>query len=294
MLRSHNNHDAESGSSTQRLHRNNSPSPDDDNVGKVSTVRHVLQFLGGGIYAPDPSTHDPIEILLNTDNEKERDDLTMKWRDNKLSELNFVGVVSALLAGVLTSTGSWPTILPNGMRSPWPVRTSWYCGIVLALFSILCAADQTVRLHRLSSHRDGLQNIRRMLSKSGVAKSDGFGRRDESLRMKPSMLQVMTWQMPVMFLTTSTLCMIVGMFLHVWSATVHMWRLGTWDDNANVRMRLLLVGTRWCANTSTGCDYLHGHRQPKYHCICYRTICVVHADSAHTVGIGTMSRRVTM
>jgi hypothetical protein len=50
---------------------------------------------------------------------------------------------SALLAGVLTSTGSWPNILPNGEESPWSVRTSWYCGIILSLFSILSAADQT-------------------------------------------------------------------------------------------------------------------------------------------------------
>jgi hypothetical protein len=54
---------------------------------------HVFQFLGGGIYTPDPSTYDPIEILLNTEDAEERDTLTVKWRDNKLSELSFVGVV---------------------------------------------------------------------------------------------------------------------------------------------------------------------------------------------------------
>lgn len=56
------------------------------------TFLPFLQFFGGGIYAPDPSTYDPIEILLNAEGE-ERDDLTARWRDNKLSELNFVGVV---------------------------------------------------------------------------------------------------------------------------------------------------------------------------------------------------------
>ncbi|CAG5155405.1 uncharacterized protein ALTATR162_LOCUS3646 [Alternaria atra] len=93
------------------------------------------QMFGGGIYLPDPSTYDPIEILLNTHDRSERDELVKKWRDNKLSELNFVGVVvstasicdsapltiveSALLAGVLTSTGSWPNILTAGKPSPW-------------------------------------------------------------------------------------------------------------------------------------------------------------------------------
>ncbi|KAJ4368400.1 hypothetical protein N0V83_006757 [Neocucurbitaria cava] len=126
------------------------PLTHDQDQHKWSVLR-VLQFFGGGIYAPDPSTYDPIEILLNTEDTEQRDELTVRWRDNKLSELSFIGVVAALLAGVLTSTGSWPNILPNGKQSPWPVRTSWYCGIVLALFSILSAANQTVRLHRLPS-----------------------------------------------------------------------------------------------------------------------------------------------
>lgn len=54
---------------------------------------HILHFFGGGIYAPDPSTYDPIKILLNTEDESEKDDLTVRWRDNRLSELNFVGIV---------------------------------------------------------------------------------------------------------------------------------------------------------------------------------------------------------
>lgn len=51
------------------------------------------QLFGGGIYLPDPSTYDPIEILLNSEDGRETDELTTRWRDNKLSELNFVGVV---------------------------------------------------------------------------------------------------------------------------------------------------------------------------------------------------------
>lgn len=197
----------------------------------------ILQFFGGGVYAPDPSTYDPIEILLNTEDKDEQDGLTIKWRDNKLSELNFVGIVSALLAGVLTSTGSWPTILSNGKLSPWPVRTSWYCGIILSLFSLLSAADQTVRLHRLSSHRDGLENIRKVFSRSRRARGSSAA----SKRLKPSMIQVITWQMPVMFLTTATVCMIVGLFLHVWSATRHLNRPGLWDDNTKVAVVYSIV-----------------------------------------------------
>jgi hypothetical protein len=135
---------------------------------------------------------------------------------------------SALLAGVLTSTGSWPNILPNGEASPWSVRTSWYCGIILSLFSILSAADQTVRLHRLSSHRDGLAHLRKLLASGKHNSSSKAG------TTRPSLVQIMTWQMPVMFLTTATICMIVGMFLHVWSATTHLKTPNLWDDNTKV------------------------------------------------------------
>jgi hypothetical protein len=133
---------------------------------------------------------------------------------------------AALLAGVLTSTGSWPTILPSGMPSPWPVRTSWYCGIILSLLSIISAADQTVRLHRLSSHRDGLPNIRKLLAKGSRTTKTG--------RRAPSLTQIMAWQTPVMFLITATICMVVGMFLLVWSATANVISPGLWDDQLKV------------------------------------------------------------
>jgi hypothetical protein len=194
------------------------------------SVFHILRFFGGGIYAPDSTTFDPIEILLNTEDPEEKEKLTIQWRDNKLSELNFVGVVAALLAGVLTSTGSWPNILPSGRESPWPIRTSWYCGIILSMFSILTAADQTVRLHRLSSHRDGLASIRTLLAKANGERKHS----KKTGRKVPSLLQVFTWQMPVMFLTTAAICMIVGMFLHVWSATRELETSQWWDDNSKV------------------------------------------------------------
>jgi len=265
------NHDTERDSSSAELHNTNGD--DDDDFGpdeKDSTFRHILQFLGGGVFFPDPSTADPIGILLNTQNPEKRDNLIKKWRDNKLSELNFVGVVSALLAGVLTSTGSWPAILPSGELSPWPIRTSWYCGIALALFSILCAADQTVRLHRLSAHRDGPAKIYELLSKRHSVGGQG--------RKSPSTLQIMTWQMPVMFLTSSTLCMIVGMFLHVWSATVHVWQPGLWDDNAKVCKEMGM----WMREvlTGVGCGYIYDCRECVNCYLCGWAVCVECAAEA--------------
>lgn len=85
----------ESGSSerTPMLGGSSQSESSSANGDKKWSLIHVLRFFGGGIYAPDPSTYDPIKILLNTDDERERDELTVRWRDNKLSELNFVGIV---------------------------------------------------------------------------------------------------------------------------------------------------------------------------------------------------------
>ncbi|CAI6342228.1 unnamed protein product [Periconia digitata] len=210
-------------------HSNSQPNKDKQETGSFSKAFH---FFGGGIYAPDVSTYEPIEILLNAESVEERDRLTERWKDTRINELNFVGVVAALLAGVLTSTGSWPDILPGSQKSPWPVRTSWYCGIILSLFSILTAADQSVRLYRLSSHRDGYHKIRKLLAKSKHAKRG---------KIQISKAQIYTWQMPVMFLTTATICMIVGMFLHVWSATRHLSHGDLWNADFKVAITFSIV-----------------------------------------------------
>lgn len=39
------------------------------------------------------TAYDGIDLMLNCENEEERDDLTQKWRDHKLQELNFIGTV---------------------------------------------------------------------------------------------------------------------------------------------------------------------------------------------------------
>lgn len=39
------------------------------------------------------TTYDPVFALLNAETEEHRDKLTEKWRDHKLEELNFIGIV---------------------------------------------------------------------------------------------------------------------------------------------------------------------------------------------------------
>lgn len=56
----------------------------------MSFLAHLFR---GGLFSPPTLTYDPLLFLLNHDDKSERDRLTEKWKDNKLQELNFVGVV---------------------------------------------------------------------------------------------------------------------------------------------------------------------------------------------------------
>lgn len=87
--------DVENSSAANMRSSNNSlpERPAGESKSYISRFLPIFQLFGGGVYAPDPSTYDPIEIILNTEDEQERDELTVRWRDNKLSELNFVGIV---------------------------------------------------------------------------------------------------------------------------------------------------------------------------------------------------------
>ncbi|KAK4548378.1 hypothetical protein LTR36_010249 [Oleoguttula mirabilis] len=176
-----------SGSKTRLL-----PEPMDadgpcDYASDFTSLGTLLQMFSGGAIAPSQTTYDSITLLLTAPTEAERDTLTKQWRDHKLEELNFIGVVGALLAGCLTSTGSWPTVLSNGQEAPWTVRTCWFVGIVFALFAVLTAAQQSMRLHRLSAHRDALRNIRHFM---GARTRD----REGLVTIRPRRLQVYGWQ----------------------------------------------------------------------------------------------------
>jgi len=129
----------------------------------------------GNLIAPSRTTYDSISLLLTASTEAERDALTEQWRDHKLEEQNFIGIIGALLAGCLTNTGSWPTILHNGRSMPWTVPTCWYTGIVYPLFAVLTAALQSICLHRLSAHKHGLRNIRRVITASYYGERGGGG-----------------------------------------------------------------------------------------------------------------------
>lgn len=214
-------------------------------------------------FALQNSTYDSIYIILNTRDEDERNRLTEQWRNHKLEELNFIGIVvrlapelvhelravlpaqatldsagtrtdawkGALLAGCLTSTGDWPTVLSNGREQPWTVTTCWYSGIVCALFSVLSVAQQSMHLHRLSAHRDGLKRIRSCMSRKHP---------NPKGRSEPQKLRIYSWQVGPALLLASVLFMVLGMTIMLWEGTrigpltLHDENGGWWQSTSKV------------------------------------------------------------
>lgn len=121
-------------------------------------------------------------------------------------------------------------MLNNGRDKPWTVRALWFSGLVFALFSVLIAGLQSMRLHRLSAHRDGLELIRA-----------GLGReRGSDNKIRPNRLQVYAWEFSLLFLVTSVLCMVAGIAVLVWVSTEYGPKKpegdGWWDENSKVRL----------------------------------------------------------
>ncbi|CZT23237.1 uncharacterized protein RCC_08948 [Ramularia collo-cygni] len=187
----------------------------------MRTVRRALMLEDG--------SYDSIRIIINTRDAEERDRLTERWQTHKLEELNFVGIVGALLASCLTSTGDWPNVLGNGRTQPWTVKTCWFAGILFALFTVLIVAQQSMSLHRLCAHRDGLQRFRDCMTHPNLDKDGAY---------RPRRLRVQVWQIGPLFLAASVFCMIGGMGIMLWVGTrVGPYKSSTepwWDSNAKM------------------------------------------------------------
>lgn len=191
------------------------------------------------------SAYDGIDLMLNCEDPEERDELTKKWRDHKLQELNFVGTVGALLSTCLSSTGSWPQVLNNGQNKPWTVRALWFSGLVFALFAVMASGIQSMRLHRLSSHRDGLAMIRAGLAGGSGGSKKGGGSAFGWRRRLPLRFQVYAWDAGQAFLLLSVIFMIGGITVLVWvSAEFGPGKPGNggwWDDNSKMAVTFTAV-----------------------------------------------------
>lgn len=218
------------GESSDRSPRGDQSKSRQDGILSPLTIMSRFSLLQG------PSTaYDAICIMLNAEDREEQDELTKNWRDHKLEELNFIGTVGALLASCLSSTSAWPDVLNNGRDKPWTVRSLWFSGLVFALFSVVIAGLQSMRLHRLSAHRDGLALIRAGLGR----------RRGPNGETRPHWLQVYAWEFSLGFLVTSVMLMVTGIAVLVWVSTEYGPKKpqdgGWWDENSKMAVTFTSV-----------------------------------------------------
>ncbi|EUC44639.1 hypothetical protein COCMIDRAFT_76143, partial [Bipolaris oryzae ATCC 44560] len=138
-----------------------------------------------------------------------------RWRSSKLSELTVVIITGALIAGVVSSAFSWPTI----NDAPWTAKALLYSALILSLTSISIGTQQSIALYRIGGHEDGLETLQALL-KSPRGKN-------------ASKLQLYIWQVPVMMLNIAILVFLIGLMVLIWARAAEQ---PSWDQDMRVRI----------------------------------------------------------
>ncbi|EXA53644.1 hypothetical protein FOVG_01380 [Fusarium oxysporum f. sp. pisi HDV247] len=148
-----------------------------------------------------------------------------QWRKSILSELTVVNITGALIAAVVSSAFSWPTI----DDSPWTTRALFYSALILSLVSVSAGSQQSIALYRLGGHDIGLTTLRTLLKGSG--------------KQGASKLQLYVWQMPIMLLNVSILLFVIGLMILIWDRAAMQ---SSWDQDPKVQdfTSLLLHSSR--------------------------------------------------
>ncbi|KAN0103463.1 hypothetical protein V8E51_011776 [Hyaloscypha variabilis] len=210
---------------------------------------------------------------------KEEMEVINEWKAARLEELNFVGIVAALLASVITS------IITGNVTLSWPIRALCLSALISVLISICIATQQTITLTRMCYDQRSVQEFRHALTKyerkarRTNAPQEGLeirgGRQDNSSSkvsddievgvrtcrtedtfdeprkvLEPSKLQVYVWQIPFMLLTISIILFVVGLNIWVFEAAVK--ELG-WGDDRKVAVVFGATAVFVIANYGLSC-----------------------------------------
>ena len=127
---------------------------------------------------------------------------------------------SALTSSVVAGAFSWISI-PN---APWTTRAVWYSSLAMALISITTSTQQSILLHRMGSHTEGLDRLQDLLrSRNAVA----------GVPAKPRPTQLYVWQIPVNLLNISIILFLIGLAIQI-SAMALARDSKTWTDEKKV------------------------------------------------------------
>jgi hypothetical protein len=155
--------------------------------------------------------------------------LASQWRDDKIQELSVVNVTvrkymiflkyqtdgdqAALIAGVVSSAFSWPTIEP----APWTAKAVFYCTLFVSLSAVATGSQQSIALTRYGRSADGLKDLKHLLTGNTTGKA--------------SRVQQYVWQLPVMLLNISIALFLIGLVILIWARAASS---PDWDDDMKV------------------------------------------------------------
>lgn len=126
---------------------------------------------------------------------------------------------SALTSSVVAGAFSW-TFIPS---VPWTTRAAWYSSLLMALVSITTSTQQSILLHRLGSHTQGLDRLQDLLRSRNVVAGD-------PAKSRP--IQLYVWQIPVNLLNVSIILFLIGLAIHIFAMARDS---KAWTDEKKVR-----------------------------------------------------------
>ncbi|KAH7090172.1 hypothetical protein FB567DRAFT_284828 [Paraphoma chrysanthemicola] len=162
-----------------------------------------------------------------------------QWRDDKIQELGVVNVTAALVAGVVSSAFSWPTI----ESAPWTAKAVFYSTLLLAISAIATGSQQSIALNRYGRQPDGLKELQDSIK--GTQRGDA----------RPSQLYV--WQLPIMLLNISLALFVVGLVILIWAKAA---RSPRWDDDMKIAFVVTIAGLFCVFNYAIGASMLYRKR----------------------------------
>lgn len=114
---------------------------------------------------------------------------------------NLLTKQGALIAAIVASVFSWPTII----SSPWTAKACFYTTLYLSLFAVTCGFQQNITLVRYGKDAEGVAMLQKLL-RSTNGKSAGR-------------LHLFVWQIPIMLVNFSIMSFLMGLSILIWDQT---------------------------------------------------------------------------
>ncbi|EWZ33039.1 hypothetical protein FOCG_12548 [Fusarium oxysporum f. sp. radicis-lycopersici 26381] len=191
-----------------------SPSPPENKTSKV-ILPHAAAWK---------AAYESMYTLLNETDPTKQNNLTQKWIRNMQQHLNITIITGSVVSAAISSAFSWSYFGPGEAESICLqlVKFIWCSALVFSITSTASACQQATSLHRLESHPNGLELIRRLLRGPALHQlSTSTPLTNGNVRVpihtkRPRFLQRFLWQIPAMLRNGSLYMFVTGLCILVY------------------------------------------------------------------------------